>query len=77
MSKYELHSAEEQYQPGSGERVLANKPGIIYAEEIEVLESGLLLMLYEHLFMGSQPQPTGFSFLLIALKGNFLSVLAG
>ena len=64
MSKYELHSAEEQYQPGSGERVLANKPGIIYAEEIEVLESGLLLMLYEHLFMGSQP-PTTLTFAVI------------
>ncbi|WP_455815241.1 Fic/DOC family protein [Pseudomonas graminis] len=58
MSKYVLHSAEERYQPGSGDRVLANKRGITDAEDMEALESGLLLMLYEHLFIGSQPPAT-------------------
>ena len=49
MSKYELNSAEERYQPGSGDLVLANKLGIIDEQEMDTLESGLLLMLYEHL----------------------------
>lgn len=49
MAKYELNSAEERYQPGSGDRVLANKLGITDEEEMEALESGLLLMLYEQL----------------------------
>lgn len=55
MSKYELNSAEERYQPGSGDLVLANKLGIIDEQEMEALESGLLLMLYEHLFIEGQP----------------------
>ena len=55
MSKYELNSAEERYQPGSGDLVLANKLGITDEEEMEALESGLLLMLYEQLFIEGQP----------------------
>ena len=51
MAKYELNSAEERYQPGSGDLVLANKLGITDEEEMEALESGLLLMLYEQLFI--------------------------
>lgn len=55
MSKYELHSAEQRYQPGSGDSVLANKLGIIDVDQMEALESGLLLMLYEELFIEDQP----------------------
>jgi len=55
LAKYELNSAEERYQPGSGDLVLANKLGITNEEEMEALESGLLLMLYEHRFIESQP----------------------
>ena len=55
MAKYELNSAEERYQPGSGDLVLANKLGITDEEEMEALESGLLLMLYEQLFIEGQP----------------------
>jgi len=55
LSKYELHSAEQRYQPGSGDSVLANKLGIIDVDEMEALESGLLLMLYEELFIEDQP----------------------
>ncbi|XBS71395.1 Fic family protein [Acerihabitans sp. KWT182] len=51
MPKYELNSAEERYQPGSNGAVLANKLGITDADEMEKLESGLLLMLYERLFI--------------------------
>ncbi|WP_333849548.1 Fic/DOC family protein [Leclercia sp.] len=54
MSKYELHSAEQRYQPGSGDTVLANKLGIIDIDEMDALESGLLLMLYEKLFIAGQ-----------------------
>jgi cell filamentation protein len=55
LAKYELNSAEERYQPGSGDLVLSNKLGIIDEEEMEALESGLLLMLYEQLFIEGQP----------------------
>lgn len=51
MSKYTINSAEERYQPGSGDRVLANKLGIAEEEKIAALETGLLLMLYERLFI--------------------------
>ena len=58
MSKYELNSAEERYQPDSGDTVLANKLGIIDEYEMEALESGLLLMLYEQLFIEGPPPTT-------------------
>lgn len=61
MSKYELNSAEERYQPGSSNLVLANKLEIIDAAEMDALESGLLLMLYEQLFI-SQRLPATLSF---------------
>lgn len=55
LAKYTLHSAEERYQPGSDERVLANRLGIIDEQEMDGLELGLLLMLYEQLFIENQP----------------------
>lgn len=55
MLKYELNSAEKRYQPGSGDLVVANKLGIIDEQEMDALESGLLLMLYDQLFIESQP----------------------
>ena len=51
MSKYELNSAEERYQLGSDDLVLANKLGIIDVVEMDVLGSGLLFILYEQLFI--------------------------
>lgn len=51
MSKYEMNSVEERYQPGSNDTVLANKLNIIHETEMEALESGLLMMLYEKLFI--------------------------
>ncbi|WP_034911923.1 Fic family protein [Erwinia sp. 9145] len=54
MPKYELNSSEERYQPGSGNSVLANKLEITDMEKMEALESGLLLMLYEQLFIEGQ-----------------------
>ncbi|MFP5595321.1 Fic/DOC family protein [Kluyvera sp. 142486] len=61
MPKYELNSVEERFQPGSGDLVLANKLEIIDAAEMDALESGLLLMLYEQLFI-SQRLPATLSF---------------
>lgn len=58
MSKYRLDSEEERHQPGSGHSVLANKLGIGDVYEIEALESGLLLLLYEQLFIESPPPAT-------------------
>lgn len=55
LAKYDLNSAEERYQPGSEELVLANRLGIIDEQEMEALESGLLLMLYERLFIEHKP----------------------
>ncbi|CAI0864144.1 Fic/DOC family protein [Serratia fonticola] len=61
MSRYELNSAEERYQPGSGDSVLANKLGITAVDEMEALESGLLLMMYEQLFIeGPLPETLAF-----------------
>ncbi len=55
MPKYELNSAEERYQPGSDDSVLVNRLGIIDASEMDALESGLLLLLYEQLFIEDRP----------------------
>lgn len=54
MSKYTLNSPEECYQPGSNDSVHLNKLNIINQHEMEELETGLLLALYEQLFMGTQ-----------------------
>ncbi len=51
MSKYELNSAEERYQPGSGDLVLVNKLGIIDEQEMEALESSLLLICYMNSYL--------------------------
>jgi len=51
LAKYTLNSVEERYQPGSNEAVLLNKLGIVDSQEMEELESGLLLILYEKLFI--------------------------
>lgn len=53
VTKYTLNSTEERYQPGSNDTVLLNKLGIVDAEEMEELESGLLMMLYEKMFISN------------------------
>ncbi|ORM74416.1 hypothetical protein HA48_03915 [Pantoea wallisii] len=63
MSKYALNSAEERYQPGSGDQALANKLGIADAEEMGALESGLLPLL------------TAFHFFLMVSRSSFSLVL--
>ena len=55
LAKYHLNSAETLYQPESSGQVLLNKLGIIDLEEMEALESGLLLMMYERIFLESEP----------------------
>jgi len=61
LSKYEMNSVEERFQAGSNNTVLANKLNIIHETEMEALESGLLLMLYEKLFI-SAPLPEMLTF---------------
>lgn len=55
VTKYTLNSTEERYQPGSNDTVLLNKLGIVDAEEMEELESGLLMMLYVNVHYQSYP----------------------
>ena len=55
MAKYSLNSSETIYQPGSSDSVLLNKLSIVDEAEMEALESGLLLMLYEQIFIESAP----------------------
>jgi len=53
LAKYSLNSSETIYQPGSSDSVLLNKLSIVDEAEMEALESGLLLMLYEQIFIKS------------------------
>jgi len=39
LAKYELNSAEEQYQLGLGDSVLVNKLGMTDIDKMDVLES--------------------------------------
>jgi len=55
LAKYSLNSSEAIYQPGSSDCVLLNKLSIIDEAEMETLESGSLLMLYEKIFIESAP----------------------
>ncbi|SHE32456.1 Fic family protein [Vibrio gazogenes] len=50
MSRYDVDIEETQYQPGSGNSVLLNKLGIVDAEEMNEVETYLLVKLYEKLF---------------------------
>ncbi|MEB6380861.1 Fic family protein [Leclercia adecarboxylata] len=54
MQKYTLNSAEVHYQPGSGGKVLMNKLGIADEKQMERIESGLMILLYEKLFIDNQ-----------------------
>ncbi|MCL1072967.1 Fic/DOC family protein [Shewanella dokdonensis] len=50
MSKYDIDSAETQYQPGSDNNVLLNKLGITNLKDMNDIESTLLTHLYEKIF---------------------------
>jgi len=50
MAKYEISSVEGEYQPGSNGKVLKNLLNITEVEDINDVETALLLKLYEHLF---------------------------
>lgn len=45
--RYQVGSAEGHFEPGSGDKVLANKLGIVDPDEMDDLESRLLEDLYE------------------------------
>ncbi|WP_062570347.1 Fic/DOC family protein [Pseudoalteromonas arabiensis] len=55
MSKYDVDTAETQYQPGSNSRVLLNKLNITDVNDINEVEAILLVKLYEKTFSYSNP----------------------
>jgi len=48
--KYDIHSSEGDFEPGSNGTVLKNKLGIVSEQDMIDAEEALLLQLYEHLF---------------------------
>jgi len=50
MAKYEITSVEGEYQPGSNGKVLKNLLEITEVEDINDVETALLLKLYEYVF---------------------------
>ena len=50
MSRYQVSGSEGQYEKDSGEQVLANKLGIVDADEIDDVELVLLEQLYRSVF---------------------------
>ena len=56
MNKYDLKSSQTEYQPGSDDRVLANKLGITDPSEMDEAELVLLGKLYERVLTEQLPQ---------------------
>lgn len=50
MSRYDVTSSEGEYQPGSGNKLLRNLPGITNLEEMNIAETDLLKDLYLQVF---------------------------
>jgi len=50
MSKYAIGSEQDQFEPGSDDKVLKNKLGIAAEQDMHQAENSLLLKLYEYLF---------------------------
>ncbi len=55
MSRYDVDTAETQYQPGSNDQVLLNKLNITDVGEINDVEAILLVKLYEKVFSCNDP----------------------
>lgn len=66
MVKYDINSVEGEYQPNSNESVLLNRLAITMVEEINEVETLLLLKLYEHLFAGGEELNAKIQFTSIA-----------
>lgn len=66
MVKYDINSVEGEYQPHSNESVLLNRLAITEVEEINEVETLLLLKLYEHLFAGGDQLNESIKFASIA-----------
>ena len=62
MSRYDVDTVETQYQPGSNDKVLLNKLGITDPNEMDDVETLLLLKLYEEVFSQQQNQANTFTF---------------
>lgn len=59
MSRYDITSSEGEYQPGSGNKLLRNLPGITDPEEMNRVETDLLKELYLQVF-NSFPEELNF-----------------
>jgi cell filamentation protein len=55
-SRYQVPGTQGGFQPGSGDRVLANKLGITEPEDMDELELGLLTQLYEDVLIHRLPE---------------------
>lgn len=55
MSRYNVSNAEGDYQPGSNEQVLMNLLGITSPEEMNEVELGLLVQIYENVLVEDLP----------------------
>ncbi|AVO50509.1 cell filamentation protein Fic [Melaminivora suipulveris] len=53
--RYSVHGTQGEFQPGSGDRVLANKLGIQSAADMDELELELLQRLYEEVLLKHLP----------------------
>jgi cell filamentation protein len=55
MNRYDVQTAEGEFQPGSNEQVLKNLLGITSPEEMDEVELGLLGQLYEAILVAHLP----------------------
>jgi len=55
LTKYDIGGSQSEYQPGSNDEVLLNKPGITDVEMMDDLELYLLSDLYEHVLQNDFP----------------------
>lgn len=53
--RYHVPGTQGDFQPGSGDQVLANKVGITTPEDMDELELGLLTQLYEDVLINQLP----------------------
>lgn len=58
MSRYSVFGAEGEFEPGSNGQVLANKLGVIDADEMADIETVLLMRLYERVLADVAPDQT-------------------
>lgn len=56
MGRYDIHTTEGEYEPGSSQLVLKNLLGITAVDDMNELELGLLAQLYEKVLVDDLPE---------------------